>query len=294
MSTTEQEALAPQSDEVLDAPVTAPPSEPDGKPEGAADEADPSPAAKTDTSDSPEPAVKGVQKRIDELTKNWRETERRERESARDAAYWREQALRLQTQQPQQPVRPEPEAQKTLADFGFNDAAFDQWKLERVAEAAEARAEKRYQEKQAEAEKLKANAEYARKARDFKKDHPDYHEVVDYAPISESVAEIIKIITPGPDVAYYLGKNPEIAQQISALPGQYAAFEIGQIAARLEFEKSRIKSARTLVSSAPQPTPKIEGSEPAITPKASSPDSDSMTMDQWLKQRNKEVKPRKR
>jgi hypothetical protein len=294
MSTTEQEALAPQTE--LDAPVTAPPSEPDGKPEGAADEADPSPAAKTDTSDSPEPAVKGVQKRIDELTKNWRETERRERESARDAAYWREQALRLQSQpipQPQQRA-PEPEAEKTLADFGFDEAKYRSYERSRISQESVELAKQALKAEREQQTIQELNANYVKRAREFARENPEYKDYAETAPISEGVADIIKRLDNGPEIALYLGKNPEIAIEVSNLSQIRSAIELGKIAAKLEFQRASVAKAKTLVSSAPQPTPKIEGSEPAITPKASSPDSDSMTMDQWLKQRNKEVKPRKR
>jgi hypothetical protein len=48
----------------------------------------PSPAVvETDESDAPK--AKGVQKRLDELTRNWRETER-------DRDHWRELAMRTQ------------------------------------------------------------------------------------------------------------------------------------------------------------------------------------------------------
>jgi hypothetical protein len=293
MSTTEQEALAPQTD--LDAPVTTPPAEPDGEGKEPVDAADPSPAAESDASDSPEPAVKGVQKRIDELTKNWRETERRERESARDAAYWREQALRLQSQPIQPPPRaPEPESEKTLADFGFDEAKYRSYERSRISQESVELAKQALKAEREQQTIQELNANYVKRAREFARENPEYKDYAETAPISEGVADIIKRLDNGPEIALYLGKNPEIAIEVSNLSQIRSAIELGKIAAKLEYQRETLAKAKKVVSSAPQPTPKIEGTEPAITPKASSPDSDSLPMDQWLKQRNKEVRSKKR
>jgi hypothetical protein len=282
---TPEEALAPPVP--IDAPVTTPEALPDGEDKGA-DAAGSSPVAKVE-GESPEPAVKGVQKRIDELTKNWRETERREREAARDAAYWREQALRQQ-QQPV-PVKSEPpQGDKTLADFNFDESKYREYERSLITRSAVEEARRVLEAENVQKQKFERDATYARRARDFAKDNPEYKEYAETAPISADVAEIIKGIPNGPEVALHLGKNPDIAIEVSRLPQVQAAFELGQIAAQLKVTRENALKAKTLVSTAPAPAPKIDGTEPAIAIKASSPESDKLSMDEWAKAREKELK----
>ncbi len=281
MSTT-PEALAPQSELPLDAPVTAPVSSPDGKPDGAADEADPSPAAKQSTGETTEPEAKWVQKRIDELTRDRREAERRERDALKERDYWREQHKAAPP-----PPAPEPDKAKTLADFQFDESQYQQYLFSKSSEMARKAAKEEMLNEQKNAEKQRQAADYVGKVKEFAKDHPDYEEVATYAPISEKVADII-IGVKSPEVAYYLGKNPDVAMQISRLPDSYAAYEIGQIAARLQFEKTQANSARTLISKAPPPAPAIEAVNQVVQK-----DPKDMTQAEFNKWRRKQIAARK-
>lgn len=283
MSTTE-EAVTPQLP--FDAPVTPPEVKPDGDSPKAGNEADSSPAAKKDASDTPDPEAKWVQRRIDELTRQRHEAERRERDARKDLEFYREQALKAQP-------APEPEGPKSLADFQFNDGQYQQYLFSKAADAARKAAKEELAQEQSAAEKQRQAGEYATKVREFAKDHPDYRDVAEYAPISNQVADIILGLDSGPELAYHLGKNPDVAIQISNLPAPRAAYELGQISARLSIEREAAAKAKKLVSGAPPPSPRIEGTEPAVTPKASDPESDKIPMDQWLKMRNKEVKKRR-
>lgn len=247
------EALAPQPD----APVVPAITQPDGAELETGNEAAPSPAAKVNESDSTEPEAKWVQKRIDELTKLRHEADRREREASRDRDHWRELATR---QQPKpEPPKPEVPKAKTLADFNFDEAAHQEYVLSRVSETATQAAKRELQAENARAEKQRLAETYVSRVREFAKAHPDYKEVAEYAPIGDHVAEVIMGLEDGPDVAYYLGQNPEMATEISRLPQAHAAYELGQIAARLEFERDKAAQAKALLSKAPPPAPKIEG-----------------------------------
>src|SRR5690349_1903172 len=99
------------------------------------------------------PEQDGFTKRIDELTKNWRDTERRADEAARsadearrDAQYWRDQALRAQ--QPPNAPQAATEEVKTLADFGYDEAKYQTHLIEQVEKRAVKAAEKRLREQQ--------------------------------------------------------------------------------------------------------------------------------------------------
>lgn len=255
MSTT-PEALA----STPDAPVVPAPALPDGPELETGNAAAPSPAAKVNDSDSTEPEAKWVQKRIDELTKLRHEADRREREAARDRDHWRELATR---QAKPEPAKTEPERDKTLADFNFDEAAHQRYLLDRVSKTATDAAKRELQAEQGRAEKQRAAETYVERVRSFAKDHPDYKEVAEYAPIADHVAEVILGLEEGPEVAYYLGKNPEMATQINRLSANHASFELGQIAARLGFEREKAAAAKARVSTAPPPAPKIEGGSEA-------------------------------
>ncbi len=289
MSTT-AEALAPQSP---DAPVVPPEQLPDGDAAPAGNEADPSPAAKVDAGESPG-KKDGFQARIDELTKHWRETERREREAQRDRDHWREQALRYQAQPQPTPKAPEPATPKTLADFNFDEGKHQAYLLEMASKAATEAAKRELEAEREQATRQEQAATYVKRAKDFAKEHEDYKEIAESAPISDDVAEIILGLDNGPEVAYHLGKNPDVAMDVSRLPPVHAAFELGQIAARLEFQRETAAKAKALVSAAPAPAPRIEGTHAAQPAKASSPESDQMSDADWLKAREKEVQRKKR
>jgi hypothetical protein len=96
----------------------------------------------------------------------------------------------------------------------------------------------------------------------------------------------------GPQVAYYLGKNHEIAESISELPKDLAAMELGRLAARLDFERK--KAAEKPVSKAPPPAPTIEGSgDPGLTVDPASPDSDKLSDAEWAKRRARQIEKRR-
>jgi hypothetical protein len=272
MSTT-PEALAPQ-----DADVSAAPAQPDGAEPESANEAAPSAAATAKPSDSLEPEAKGVQRRFDELTRYRREAER-------DRDYWRELATRQAPKAPE-PVAP-PQEVKTLADFQFDEGKHQSYLMQQAARSATEAAKAELKADQDRQAKERRAATYVQRVREFAKDKPDYQEVASHAPISDSVADIIITLETGPELAYYLGNNPDVASQISNLPNAVAAYELGTIAARLKFERETASKAKNLVSAAPPPSPTIgAGGGSATAPKVDSPDSDSLSDAEWTRRRN--------
>ena len=206
-----------------------------------------SPPAKPEGDDTPDWALK----RFGELTKSRRETER-------DRDYWRELAMRA-------PPAPSPQAQtekpKTLADFSFDESAFARHLIEQAAPKPEVLRQEfsKWQEEQAENNR---RAQFAAREAEFEKLHPEYRDVVysDRVDISKSMADAIYGAEEGPEVALYLAKNPSEASAISRLPAGLAGYELGKVAAKLAAE--RTKAAKTVVSQAPPPPPKVEGSDP--------------------------------
>jgi len=218
--------------------------------------ADPSPAV-TDANDKP----KGVGKRIDELTRNWRETER-------DRDYWRDLAMRSQSPQPETP-KPAPEERlKTLADFEYDDAKYQSYILDEAAKRGEAAADNRLKAQQEREAAERRKSSFKSRSIEFAKTLDDFESTVrnPRLHITADMAEVIEDSDDGPALAYHLGKNPDVADKIAQLPPKAAARELGKIEARLAFEREKAKEAKDAnkVSKAPSPPPKFEASDPKV------------------------------
>jgi hypothetical protein len=246
--------------------------------------ADSSPAADTPVEKPKEQddPVRGVQKRIDELTWKVREAERRE------AAYL--DALKFR--EPAKAQEPAPtEKARTLADFDFDETRFHQYVYEQAAKQAEEAVDRRFKERE-EAQKVESRQRsFAEKEADFAKTDPEYMSLTRdpsltffNGPLLEELADS----ESGPAVAAYLARNRDIGFQISQLPPNKMAKEVGRIEARLETQKATPPK----VSNAPPPTPSIKGETPAFTIKADSPESDKLSDAEWKARREKQLKRR--
>lgn len=265
-----------------DANVNQLTEEADAPKEPTENEAEPSPAP-DDAGDKPK-KPHWASKRIDELTRQVRETERRELALL--------DALRARHGEEVPAKEKAPEPAKTLADFGWDEGKFQDYvktslvELTRTEAVAAAKAElSRERERQA---KIERSFDHAEREEKFSETVPDYHEVTrarDLA-ITETMAETIHESENGPAIAYHLGKNPRLAERISQLPALQQAREIGRIEAKLE------KPQAPKVSSAPAPAPKIAATEHAVNAKPDSPESDQLSDEAWLKARNKQVSRR--
>lgn len=113
-------------------------------------------------------------------------------------------------------------------------------------------------------------------------DMPDFSEVVqsDDLLITPEMASVILPSEEGPRMAYYLGKHPDEAARIAALPPVQQIFEMGRIHAGLP----KIK----LVSTAPAPiTPLGSRSDATKTPQME-------TMDEYADRRNTEIRKQRK
>lgn len=231
------------------------------------------------------PGKDGIQKRIDTLT--WEKHEK-----AREAEYWRQMAL--EAQQQREPKEPEkPQTLPRLADFEYDEAKFqaamiEYTRAEARREALEAvRAEKRRDEQ------LTQFSSFKQKEAEFVTKSPDYIAKV-YDPantfFTDDVARFIANSPAGPEIAYHLVENKDLAWHIANLPTTEVAREIGRLEARFENRKEAPKPKQKEVSAAPPPPPKIEAVEPEIT---KNPFDESMSTKEWLKWREKDLKRKK-
>lgn len=214
--------------------------------------------------------ARGVQKRLDELTRNWRDAQR-------DAEYWREMAMRGQPQQQQtaQDGEPKESDYKDYAKFLEDRAA---WRVKQeLAQHERQRSEERQRMQLAET----AEAARDRLMKGVEK-YDDFEEVAFRAdvPISEAMFHAMAESDVIADIAYHLGQNPEEAQRIARMSPWAAAREIGRIEANLA------KMPVPKVTSAPPPARVVK----TTTVPPGSIEDPKLTIDEWMKRRNKQVR----
>lgn len=194
---------------------------------------------------------KGVQKRIDELT-------REKYEARRKAEYWENEAKKI-TQPPyvaaQPPSnRPMPPVEAEFADMEqFRQARvayedkLDVWKTEQNRSSTlMAEQEREFTENIA---KFNANAEKMRAK------YPDFDDTVNQEYFTIPLANEIHSSDFGPEIGYFLAKNPVEAQRIGKLKPNMIAKEIG----KLEVRFSEALTRKT--SNAPPPITPITGND---------------------------------
>ncbi len=206
---------------------------------------------------------KGVQDRIDELT-------REKHESAREAAYWRGIA---EANKPkpvetvtEDPAKPKPEQFQNYDEF---TEALKDWKIEQ-------REQKRTERERAET----TASTWNQRAQATRQTLPDFDAVLSSstAPMTKAMAETIQDSEKGPEVAYHLAKNPAEAARIAQLSPFAAARELG----KLEVSLSAPKVQKTTTAPTP-PTPIGSG-------RSTEGDPGKMSMDDYIAWANSQMK----
>lgn len=197
----------------------------------------------------------GFQRRIKKLTSKLSEKER-------EIQYWREQALR--GSKPEQ-INQDPTKEKQEAkgkphpdDFDTHEEyveALIDWKAERKLQEREVKE----RENRIKAEQERLISEYQKRVDVFKKDHPDFDEVIEEAgdiKLSLTVQETILSSELGPHLAYALAKDPDELERINRLPPIAAARELGKLEARLSESP---KETKPRITKAPPPPRPVSG-----------------------------------
>jgi dsDNA-binding SOS-regulon protein len=222
--------------------------------------------------------AKGVQKRIDELT-------RQKHEAARDAEYWKAQATQGQQQPEPQPeqlplgFKPKPTREQFFEsmdpDADFVEALTD-WK----ADLRDHRRSVSDQQKSEEARAKEVTTAHNERATAARAEHEDYDEVISSASdivFSQEMTEAILYSDQSAELAYYLGKNKDELKRIAGLPVLQQVKEIGRIEAKLTTKVETPPPTKKLTQ-APEPIKPVGNKE-----KATPANPDEMSDDDWLK-----------
>ena len=220
---------------------------------------------------------KGVQKRIDRLT----------REKYRLQAQL--DVMQSQRQQPEPQRQPAPKAEGAPTPDKFSSyeeylEAKAEWKAEQKVAEVLRKQQESTQQQSAQAEHAKLQRTWEKRVQDAMSVYDDFEEVAlsPDVPVTQSMMQSIIRAEKGADVAYFLGKNPEVAQQIAQLDPVSVAIRIGEIAATVA------RPAPKKTTSAPPPISPV-GSRSGAPQK----DPDKMTVEEWTRWRNDQIKTRK-
>lgn len=209
---------------------------------------------------------KGVQPRIDELT-------RARREAEREASYWRGIATQGQAQ-PSAPAAPQKPTPDQYDDYGKYVEDLTDWKADQAV------AKRMAQDSDRKVVDTRAQT-FAERQVAARAVMPDYDAVVggSETPITQHVGEAIMESDRGPELAYHFAKNPEVLQNLNGMSPVQAAREIGRLEATLP-----TKSAPAVPSKKLSNTPAPAGTQSAQG-RATTPALASASMDEYMAQR---------
>lgn len=164
-----------------------------------------------------------TRERIQELSRKARDAEER-------AAAAEKRIAELTASRPKEGDFSDPvEFDRANLRHAVKEARADELKVEREQTAKEAEAVR--------AEIWQAKVAEAKEAL------PDFEKFAYSAPISDEVAAIVADSEKGPEIAYFLGKNPDEAKRISRLSPIAAARELGRLEAELTPKPKKISNA---------------------------------------------------
>lgn len=211
----------------------------------------------TDAGEAEGKTPKGVQKKINKLTK-------RAAEAKRETEYWKEVALKSAQTKPGETSdrkvetvkadgKPKAEDYDSHAEYveALTDWKYDQRKAADEIKQREASAKTEFQ---------KSVETFQTKVKEFEKSHKDFQDViadVDHIQMSSGVQECLLTSENGPELMYELAKDEELYERVNKLTPLAAARELGRIEARLAKEPSKQETKKQ--TSAPQPLKPVGG-----------------------------------
>jgi hypothetical protein len=239
--------------------------------------------------------AKGVQKRLDELTRNWREEQRGRQKSEELLA----KALTLLEKGPAkaEPSGDDPEPEEPDVSKYTDQAQYNtdyrtylrnvaRWEGRQEFKSLQKRDTEERQKRTREEQGLKLAESYQTHVSKARSKYPDYDDVVgnDALPISRPMADaIMEAGEQGPELAYHLGQNPDEALRISQLSPRAQFLELGRLAAKL--------------SQAPATTPVSKASppiKPLSTGVTASRSSEEESMEAYAAKRMKQLQEERR
>lgn len=250
--------------------------QPEGEePEAQAQEDEPSDDDPVEPKEE-KPKSNRFQERITQLTQRAKEAEKREKEL---------QERLTKYEQPE--VKPRPKLEEFDYDEDKHAAALDEWYASQ-SEASLSRVEqKRLKEDVDKSRQDAARAvgeAFQERSKEFAEGHTDYYETIHNPAFGQGQAVTQAILNSdnGPALAYHLGKNLHLTNELNAMNPIHALMEIGRIEAKL----STPVAPQTTQAPTPQKPPRGSSSVQK--------DPDKMSPEEYRKMREKQLRDRSR
>lgn len=247
---------------------------------------EPAPEPQQPPEDDKAPLPKGLQRKINKLTRKAGDAER----TAREAQLERDLLLERLRHYEQPKADPAPKAENgkpTLEQFDYDQDAYLEaladWRVDQRLTAEREKAEQQKAEQQTR-ERFRSLAE---KEAAFAAEHPDYEDVAKdpSVPITPVMAEVIMESDIAPAIAYYLGQHVEEAASIAQMTPAAAGRAIGRIEASLSAPVSAPGQPPRKVTQAPPPVTTLNSAAPI-----SKSLEDIKDMDEYAAERNRQRK----
>jgi hypothetical protein len=248
---TSQES-APVS-EPAETPESAPESEPEGTPEDQADS-----TSNDEPGSTVEPGAEPAGEQKVSLREHLKLRKQRQ-EAERRAAYWEGRAQNAQAPAPSTPTKPEGPPPFTPLEEYDGDALV--WAAEKAK--YEMRWELEQQQKAAQSSVI--DRTFNERCNVAAKDIPDLNETINTAQLpiyDNAVVNAVKKSELGPQIVYYLAKNPAEAAKLAQMDPGLAIMEIGSIR---EKAKALLQPKLKKMTNAPAPINPGNGSGSTIT-----------------------------
>lgn len=226
--------------------------------------------------DTPERAAKREGRRFERrISKAYREAA-----EAKARADFLERQLAERQQAAAQPQRIEGEP--TLEQHNYDPEAYAKAKAEFAAKQAEKTFTQRQQQAAFQAQQQALVSQWESSVEKAEAKYDDFSEVVGELQPNTPLTAAIMSAENSADVAYYLGKNPALAQKLVQMPAIAQIREIGKLEAKLLSEPAKPKTP----SKAPAPITPVQAN---AAPTSNQP-SESDDMKTWMAKRNKQVR----
>ena len=188
------------------------------------------------------PETNNVEKRIHKLTAEKYAEKRR-------AEALEEENRRLKENQSADPVQV-PQGKPTLEQFDYDEGKYTEALIEYQVNQKVEQTQSAAQKAQAEQTAKDRDAKFDNAEVKYATDNPSYIDDIQSLPrFQPDTLNMLRGQENGPELVHYLGKNPEIADQIASLDPMNAAMQIGVISANL----SATAKTEIQTSAAPEP-----------------------------------------
>jgi hypothetical protein len=153
----------------------------------------------------------------------------------------------LEAKVPQQ--QPESVTAPKLEDFDYDESKYNEALIDYKVNQKAAQIQQQQEAAQSAAKQQQAAEAFNAKVASFAEQAPDYQEAVgNIPPLPAETLDVVMQAENGPQLAYYLGKHLDIADEIASASPYVAAMKLGAISERLAAVKPNVTT-----SAAPDP-----------------------------------------